>query len=262
MKYVSLEKNERTAWVAMNRPEAMNSLTAELCAELVEAFTECERDAEIRAVVLTGSGRAFCAGGDLPTLAALKSRDEAEEYVKTAGRVALAIVRSAKPYIAMVNGAAAGAGFNIALACDFLCASKNAKFTQAFSSIGLIADCGGNFLLPRLAGPREAKRLMMLPDRPDDARRRRRRAARKNRGASRAPRRHAAARARRNKKIHQRSGHLRSNAPPRRIHPVPPDTGRRVQRRNNRLLRKTPAEILAAAKTASPVDLRRDLRHT
>ena len=144
MKYVSLEKNERTAWVAMNRPEAMNSLTAELCAELVEAFAECERDAEIRAVVLTGSGRAFCAGGDLPTLAALKSRDEAEEYVKTAGRVALAIVRSAKPYIAMVNGAAAGAGFNIALACDFLCASKNAKFTQAFSSIGLIADCGGN----------------------------------------------------------------------------------------------------------------------
>ena len=63
MKYVSLEKNERTAWVAMNRPEAMNSLTAELCAELVEAFAECERDAEIRAVVLTGSGRAFCAGG-------------------------------------------------------------------------------------------------------------------------------------------------------------------------------------------------------
>ena len=132
--------------------------------KLVEAFAECERDAEIRAVVLTGSGRAFCAGGDLPTLAALKSREDAEEYVKTAGRVALAVVRSAKPYIAMVNGAAAGAGFNIALACDFLCASKNAKFTQAFSSIGLIADCGGNFLLPRLAGPREAKRLMMLPE--------------------------------------------------------------------------------------------------
>ena len=82
MKYVSLEKNERTAWVAMNRPEAMNSLTAELCAELVEAFAECERDAEIRAVVLTGSGRAFCAGGDLPTLAALKSRDEAEDIVQ------------------------------------------------------------------------------------------------------------------------------------------------------------------------------------
>lgn len=264
MKCVSLEKNERTAWVAMNRPEAMNSLTAELCAELVEAFAECERDAEIRAVVLTGSGRAFCAGGDLPTLAALKSREEAEEYVKTAGRVALAIVRSAKPYIAMVNGAAAGAGFNIALACDFLCASKNAKFTQAFSSIGLIADCGGNFLLPRLAGPREAKRLMMLPEKltaeeaeklglttlvAEDAELREKTAK-------------LAARARRNKKIHQRSGHLRSNAPPRRIHPVPPDTGRRVQRRNNRLLRKTPAEILAAAKTASPVDLRSDLRHT
>ena len=164
MTYAILEKKRRTAWVTMNRPEAMNSLAAELCAELLEAIAECERDPEIRAVVLTGAGRAFCAGGDLPTLAALTTREETEEYVKTADRVSLAIVRSAKPYIAMVNGAAAGAGFNIALACDFLCASTKAKFTQAFSSIGLISDCGGNFLLPRLVGPREAKRLMMLPE--------------------------------------------------------------------------------------------------
>lgn len=159
-----LEKRGHTAWVTMNRPEAMNSLSAGLCAGLTEIFAECERDGEIRAVVLTGAGRAFCAGGDLPSLAALKSREDAEAYVKTAGTVALAIVRSAKPYIAMVNGAAAGAGFNIALACDFLCASKNAKFTQAFSSIGLISDCGGNMTLPRLVGPRTAKRLMMLPE--------------------------------------------------------------------------------------------------
>lgn len=164
MAYALLEKIEHTAWVTMNRPEAMNSLTAELCAGLTEIFAECERDGEIRAVVLTGTGRAFCADGDLPTLAALKSREEAEAYVRTAGTVALAIVRSAKPYIAMVNGAAAGAGFNIALACDFLCASKNAKFTQAFSSIGLISDCGGSMTLPRLVGPHAAKRLMMLPE--------------------------------------------------------------------------------------------------
>ena len=159
-----LEKKDGTAWVTMNRPEAMNSLTAELCAELVETFAECERAPQIRSVVLTGAGRAFCAGGDLPSIAALKSREEAEAYVKTVGAAALAIVRSAKPYIAMVNGAASGAGFNLALACDFLCGSEKAKFTQAFSSIGLVSDCGGNFLLPRLAGPLAAKRLMMLPE--------------------------------------------------------------------------------------------------
>lgn len=164
LKEVIFEKRDGAAWVTMNRPEALNSLTAELCAGLVETLAECERDAGVRAVVLTGAGRAFCAGGDLKTLAALKNREEAEAYVRTAGAVALAVIRSAKPYIAMVNGAAAGAGFNLALACDFVCASKKAKFTQAFSTIGLISDCGGNFLLPRLVGPAAAKRLMMLPE--------------------------------------------------------------------------------------------------
>ena len=148
----------------MNRAEGLNSLTKDLCAALVEIFGECERDEKTRVVVLTGAGRAFCAGGDLKTLASLQSAGEAEDYVRAAGDVARAIVRSAKPYIAMVNGAAAGAGFNIALACDFICASARAKFTQAFSSIGLISDCGGNFLLPRIAGPLAAKRLMMLPE--------------------------------------------------------------------------------------------------
>lgn len=164
MKAAILEKKEGVAWVTMNKAESLNSMTRELCGGLLEIFAECERDAKTRAVVLTGAGRAFCAGGDLKTIAALSSRDEAEEYVRTAGNVMRAIVRSAKPYIAMVNGAAAGAGFNLALACDFVCVSKNAKFTQAFSSIGLISDCGGNFMLPRLVGQLAAKRLMMLPE--------------------------------------------------------------------------------------------------
>lgn len=164
MKSAILEKDNGAVWVTMNRANALNSLTKELCAELLEIFAECERDAETRVVVLTGAGRAFCAGGDLKTLASLQNRAEAEDYVRTAGNIARAIVNSAKPYIAMVNGAAAGAGFNLALACDFICVSERAKFTQAFSSIGLISDCGGNFLLPRLVGPLAAKRLMMLPE--------------------------------------------------------------------------------------------------
>ncbi len=161
---VLLEKENAVAWVTMNRPESLNSLTAELCAALKTALAECEADGDIRVVVLAGEGKAFCAGGDLRTILELADYEAARRYVRAAGEITAAVTGSKKPYIAMVGGAAAGAGFNLALACDFICASKRAKFTQAFSSIGLISDCGGNFLLPRLVGPHAAKRLMMLPE--------------------------------------------------------------------------------------------------
>lgn len=164
MKAVLVEKKEGVAWVTMNRPETLNSLTDEMCRGLVGALGVCGEDKDVRAVVLTGAGRAFCAGGDLKTLAALRDAREAEEYVRAAGEAVTAVVRLPKPCVAMVKGTAAGAGFNLAIACDFVCASEKAKFTQAFSSIGLISDCGGNFLLPRLCGPLVAKRLMMLPE--------------------------------------------------------------------------------------------------
>ncbi|MCF0247655.1 MAG: enoyl-CoA hydratase/isomerase family protein [Synergistes sp.] len=158
------EKKGNIAWVTMNRGASLNSLTAELCDALVAALAECERDEDIRAVILCSAGKAFCAGGDLRTIALLDDVESAKGYVRTAGNVVRAVVKSRKPYIAMVGGAAAGAGFNLALACDFICASKRAKFTQAFSSIGLISDCGGNLLLPRLVGSMTAKKLMMLPE--------------------------------------------------------------------------------------------------
>ncbi|MDO5114636.1 MAG: enoyl-CoA hydratase-related protein [Synergistaceae bacterium] len=161
---VILERRGKIAWVTMNRPNTLNSLTPEMCEGLLSTFAKCEEDTETHVVVLCGTGKAFCAGGDLCTIASLPDREAAREYVRLAGRVSAAIINSVKPYIAAVAGAAAGAGFNIALACDFLCAAQSAKFTQAFSSIGLISDCGGNMLLPALVGPRTAKRLMMLPE--------------------------------------------------------------------------------------------------
>lgn len=161
---VLFEKKEAAAWVTLNRAERMNTLTPELIAALLETLARCEADDEVRVVVLCGKGRAFCAGGDLPTIRGFERVEEAEAYVRGAGKITSAILSSKKPYIAMVGGAAAGAGFNIALACDFICAARGAKFTQAFAAIGLISDCGGSLLLPKLVGLAAAKRLMMLPD--------------------------------------------------------------------------------------------------
>lgn len=161
---VSVVKSGRSAWVAMNNPGALNSLTPSLCAELSEAFAACGADERVRVVILCGEGKAFCAGGDLRTISAMSDKGAALEYVRAADSIIAAVINSEKPFIAMVGGAAAGAGFNLALACDFICASKNARFTQAFSSIGLVPDCGGSFLLPRALGLPAAKRLSMLPE--------------------------------------------------------------------------------------------------
>ena len=151
------------ARIAMNCPGSMNSMTRELCAALFEAVAACEKNDAVRAVVLAGCERAFCAGGDLHALEGFTDEGAAQRYVEEAGKAAAAIFHSKKPYVAEVAGAAAGAGFNLALACDFVFASKKAKFTQAFSSVGLVSDCGGNFLLPRAVGAMRAKELMMLP---------------------------------------------------------------------------------------------------
>lgn len=160
---VILTRENRIAWITLNRPKSMNCMSAELCAAFCDAVDECESDENVRVAVVTGSGRAFCAGGDLNALLSFDKADDAEKYVRDAGVAARKIFHSKKPYIAMVNGAAAGAGFNLALVCDFVFAADSAKFTQAFSSVGLVSDCGGNYLLPYAVGPMKAKELMMLP---------------------------------------------------------------------------------------------------
>lgn len=151
-------------YLTLNRPEVFNSFNRAMALALQAELSKANQDPEVRAVVLTGEGKAFCAGQDLaeatsdqgPSLQAIV-RDHYNPIIK-------AIRELEKPVIAAVNGVAAGAGANIALACDITIAKKSASFIQAFSKIGLIPDSGGTFFLPRLIGSQKALALMMTGD--------------------------------------------------------------------------------------------------
>lgn len=159
---VRLERENQVAWLTLTRPQARNSFDVGLCRALLDAVAACEADDAVRVLVLTGEGRTFCAGGCLKTISSFVDQEEAERFVKLFGACVSAIVEAAKPVIAMVNGAAVGAGFNLALACDLVVASETAVFTETFSSIGLSPNCGGSWLLPRAVGPHRAKELLFF----------------------------------------------------------------------------------------------------
>jgi 2-(1,2-epoxy-1,2-dihydrophenyl)acetyl-CoA isomerase len=152
-------------WViTFNRPERLNAFTEEMLVALQGALAEVAEDADCRALLLTGAGRGFCAGQDLADPLARPGQTE------TIGRAQEAyynpFVRGLRalpfPVVAAVNGVAAGAGANIALACDIVLAARSAQFIQAFAKIGLIPDAGGTWMLPRLIGPARARALMLL----------------------------------------------------------------------------------------------------
>jgi enoyl-CoA hydratase/carnithine racemase len=148
--------------ISLNRPDRLNALNLDLTQGLRNALARAAADDNVRAVVLTGSGRGFCAGGDLGFLRELRTRnamDEAASMLAAATEMIASIAEMQKPIIAAVNGPAAGAGMNIALACDLRIASENATFGQTFVKIGLFPDFGGTFLLPRLVGPARAAEL-------------------------------------------------------------------------------------------------------
>lgn len=141
--------------VTLNRPEKLNALDRALCDELREGLALLTRSDAVRVIVITGAGRAFCAGADLGVLG------EEGPALVTAGRdVALAIRAAPQPVIAAVNGAAAGGGANLALACDYRVASDQAAIGQVFHRLGLVPDWGGSYFLPRLVGPSRALELV------------------------------------------------------------------------------------------------------
>jgi 2-(1,2-epoxy-1,2-dihydrophenyl)acetyl-CoA isomerase len=145
----------------LNRPEVFNSFNRAMAMELQKQLDECELNDEVRAIVITGEGKAFCAGQDLGE-AMDPEGPELKAIVKDHyNPIILRIRNIEKPIIAAVNGVAAGAGANIALACDLTIAKKSASFIQAFSKIGLIPDSGGTFFLPRIVGFQKALGLMM-----------------------------------------------------------------------------------------------------
>ena len=161
---IQFEIKDNIAFIALNRPEKFNSFNREMALSLQEKLDLCANDDNIRAVAITGNGKAFCAGQDISELVG----DEPMGIDKILSEHYNPIVRRIralhKPVIAAVNGVAAGAGANIALACDIVVAAESASFIQAFSKIGLIPDIGGTFTLPRLIGFQKASAIMMLGD--------------------------------------------------------------------------------------------------
>lgn len=150
--------------ITFNRPQVFNSMNHPMRQEILEALATCENDSGIRAVYITGSGKAFCAGEDLQEVTDPDGPSLTEIISTGYNPIVLKIRNIEKPVVAAVNGVAAGAGANIALACDIAVAVGSASFTQAFSKIGLIPDSGGTWTLPRLVGLQRATALMMLSD--------------------------------------------------------------------------------------------------
>lgn len=156
--------NNGVCELKMNRPAVFNSFNRKMALDLQAALDQCEKDDSVRAIVLTGEGKAFCAGQDLAE-ATDPDGPELQSIVKEHYNPIILRLRAIeKPIIAAVNGVAAGAGANIALACDIVIAKKSASFIQAFSKIGLIPDSGGTYFLPRLIGVQKALALMMTGD--------------------------------------------------------------------------------------------------
>ena len=149
--------------ITLNRPELLNALTVEMADALIAALDEAEDDRSCRAVLLTGAGRGFCAGQDLTAITDL----EPEEIGALLDRYNPLVTRLRElplPVVCAVNGVAAGAGANLALACDIVIATQSASFIQAFSKIGLIPDSGGTYFLPRLVGEARALGLALTGD--------------------------------------------------------------------------------------------------
>lgn len=153
---------EGVATLTLNRPLALNAITPALNLRLQEVLALIEADPGVRVLVLTGAGRAFCAGGDLLALDSLPDESARRAFMEQSGQTALQLFNLGKPVIAMVKGVAAGAGFNLALLCDFTIAAAETRFVQSFSRAGLVADWGGHYLLPRLLGVNKAKELLYL----------------------------------------------------------------------------------------------------
>lgn len=165
MQTIIYDLKDDVAVITMNRPEALNALSLQLTKDLGDAVDKAVGDGA-RAVVLTGAGRGFCAGGDLREMremATKEGRVEAymEEPLGALHEVILKIRNAPVPFIAAVNGICAGAGTNFALACDMVIAADNAVFNEAFVKIGLSPDCGGTYFLPRAIGEKLAAELFM-----------------------------------------------------------------------------------------------------
>jgi len=152
--------------LTLNRPEARNALSPEITSALIHALEQAQRDPAVRAVVITGAGRAFCAGGDVKAMATPQAQSmnlaERQRLLRQRADASRLLHEMPKPTIAVIPGAAAGAGLALALACDFRLAARSAKISTAFAKVGLSGDYGMSYFLPRVVGEAKARELLMF----------------------------------------------------------------------------------------------------
>ncbi|WP_097158402.1 enoyl-CoA hydratase-related protein [Bacillus oleivorans] len=157
---IQLEERENVLWLTLNRPDKLNAFNEQMNREVMKAIKEAGKNPEIRAVVITGAGRAFCSGQDLSDV---RADSDFGEILRTRYNPMIqAIAGLEKPVIAAINGVAAGAGMSLALACDFRIASEKASFVEAFIHVGLVPDSGNLYYLPRIVGLAKAIELAVL----------------------------------------------------------------------------------------------------
>ncbi|HEY2825210.1 MAG TPA: enoyl-CoA hydratase-related protein [Gemmatimonadales bacterium] len=164
---VLLSRSAGVGTITLNRPDKLNAVDDVMRKVMVSAVKDMVADKTVRVIVLTGAGRAFCAGGDIEHMRQLSAAGDMKAgtaLVETGRALVMAIRKSGKPVIASVNGAAAGGGANLALACDIRIASDRATIGQTFNRIGLVPDWGGSYFLPRLVGPAKALELVYNAD--------------------------------------------------------------------------------------------------
>lgn len=163
--FIQLEIEANVAKITLNNPDKLNSFNRQMGKELQDILDDCAANKEVRALLLTGAGRAFCAGQDLAEVIPAEgeaTKDLGETVAYTYNPIIQKIREIEKPVIGAVNGVAAGAGANIAMACDITFAGQAASFIQSFRNIGLIPDSGGTYFLPRIVGTQRATAMMFL----------------------------------------------------------------------------------------------------
>lgn len=167
-KILLTEKKNGVGIITLNRPDKLNSFNDELTFQLQDALKEMEKDKEVKALILTGSGRGFCAGQDLQSRSIAQEMGQRPSLGDSIRRrynpIVTKLRRMEKPIIAAVNGVAAGAGASVAFACDFRIITEKVSFIQSFTKVGLVPDSGATFILPRLVGVTKAFDLMLSAD--------------------------------------------------------------------------------------------------
>ncbi|WP_462411802.1 enoyl-CoA hydratase/isomerase family protein [Neobacillus sp. Marseille-QA0830] len=161
--HLLVEKMGPILSLTLNRPDSLNAFSPDMILGLTEAVLKAKEDADVQVMVLSGAGRSFSAGGDVKTMGQARG-NQVYEHIGKLNELILLMKDVEKPIIAAVHGFAAGAGFNLALACDLIVAAEDSKYALSFSQVGLISDGGGSYHLPRLIGPHLAKQFFFTAE--------------------------------------------------------------------------------------------------